>query len=417
LIPSSFKKVNPAKSGYPAAIIHFPAITGHSKFVKENHRTMSENLTTLLLLPILILLPVLVARMEKRSRIIRWLSPMVICYLIGIGLGNIPGISYNNGILENIWGISVFLAIPLLLFSANFFRMLKQVRPALFAFFLGIFGVIASAVVAFLVFGDRLSHPEAVSGMMIGVYTGGTPNMSAIGVALGVDEEVFVLLNSADIVFSGIYFIFLLTAGKRVLNLFLPNFRKKWDNHNPDGVMDQASADPGRNVRHVITGAILAVLVLAMGLGLSYIIRGKISFPLVILGITTLAIGASFHPRIQHLPHTFSSANYLLLVFALTMGSMANFSELVAASSTLFYFCGFVVFGSVVLHYLLAFIFRIDRDTVIIASTAAIFGPAFIGPVANVIGNKDIIAMGITLGLIGYAIGNYLGLGLAFILK
>ena len=65
----------------------------------------------------------------------------------------------------------------------------------------------------------------------------------------------------------------------------------------------------------------------------------------------------------------------------------------------------------------MSFIFRIDRDTVIIASTAAIFGPAFIGPVANAIGNRDIIAMGIALGLIGYAIGNYFGLGLAYLLN
>jgi uncharacterized membrane protein len=37
--------------------------------------------------------------------------------------------------------------------------------------------------------------------------------------------------------------------------------------------------------------------------------------------------------------------------------------------------------------------------------------------VANAIGNKDIITIGIALSLIGYALGNYLGLGLAYILN
>jgi uncharacterized membrane protein len=96
---------------------------------------------------------------------------------------------------------------------------------------------------------------------------------------------------------------------------------------------------------------------------------------------------------------------------------MANFAELLASSSILFWFCGFVVIGSILLHYLLAIIFQVDRDTLIITSTAAIFGPAFIGPVANAIGNREMITIGIALGLIGYAIGNYLGLGLAFVLK
>ena len=271
-------------------------------------------------------------------------------------------------------------------------------------------------MIAFTIFRDQLSQPGAVAGMMIGVYTGGTPNMSAIGVALGVEEETFVLLNSADIVFSGIYFIFLLTIGKRILNLFLPSYKNKWNNNPTEAGKVQANKDSG-TLREVISGLALSLLIVALALGLSLLITGKVSEPLVILGISTFAIAASFQQKIRRLPYTFSSANYLLLVFALAMGSMADFSELLSASTTLFFFCGFVVSGSVLLHFLLAFIFRIDRDTVIIASTAAIFGPAFIGPVANAIGNRDIIAIGITLGLIGYAIGNYLGLGIALLLN
>jgi len=76
-----------------------------------------------------------------------------------------------------------------------------------------------------------------------------------------------------------------------------------------------------------------------------------------------------------------------------------------------------VVISSVILHYLLAAIFRIDTDTVIITSTDAIFGPAFIGPVAKGINNREVIVSGITMGLVGYAIGNYLGLAVAWILS
>ena len=378
---------------------------------------MPDNLTTFLLLPVILGLPILILRLEKRSQVIRWISPIIICYLVGIIAGNIPGLLFNQAILEKVTTISVLLAIPLLLFSANFSRMIKQVRPALLAFFLGISGVIICSVVAFFVFRDQLAQPGAASGMMIGVYTGGTFNMSAIGIALDVEEEVFILLNSADIVFSGIYFIFLMTIGKRILSLFLPSYKEKWKNHNMPDEKVQPEKNSHRSLKNVTTGIILSVLVVVVAVGLSFLITGQLTEPLIIMGITTLGIAASFHSKIRNLPQTFSSANYLLLVFAVAMGSMANFSELLSASSTLFYFCGFVVFGSVMLHFLMAFIFRIDRDTMIIASTAAIFGPAFIGPVANAIGNRDIIAMGIALGLIGYAIGNYLGLGLAYILN
>ena len=53
----------------------------------------------------------------------------------------------------------------------------------------------------------------------------------------------------------------------------------------------------------------------------------------------------------------------------------------------------------------------------IITSTAAIYGPAFIGPVANAIKNRDMIVPGITMGLLGYAIGNYIGIGIAMLLR
>lgn len=367
----------------------------------------------------ILILPFLVKRLEKRSRIIRWVSPIIICYLIGIGAANIPGLGIHRDLMDAGSSLSVLLAIPLLLFSAHFSIMLRLVRPALFAFTLGVVAVVLCSLCAFWIFGDQIQDPEAVTGMMIGVYTGGTPNMSAIGLALGVEEEVFILLNSADIVFSGLYFIFLLSAGKYLLGWILPPFT------GPRQTEKEADNDPetdsgSPNIRQVMAGLGLSVLVVALAFGFSRVMLREWSVeratPMIILGITTLGIAASFHPRIRCLPGTFASAEYLLLVFALAMGSMADFSELLASSSRLFLFCGCVVLGSVLVQLLLAFLFRIDRDTLMIASTAAIFGPAFIGPVAQTIGNRAMIGIGVALGLIGFAIGNYLGLGIAFLI-
>ncbi len=360
--------------------------------------------------------PFLVMWSEKRVRAVRWISPIVICYLVGILIGNIPGLMLNREVQETTSMISVVLAIPLLLFSANLPVLLKQVRPAFFSFFLGIVGVVLVASLAFLVFRDRISDAHAASGMMVGCYTGGTQNMSAIGMGLGVEEEVFVLLNSADIIFSGIYFIFLLTAAQKILGMILPSYRQKLKIKEIPKDNQSETVKHGRRVL-VLAGLTLALVVVVISIGTSLLVFGKLSEPVVILLITTLGIGASFFRKVRALPSTFATANYMLLVFALAVGSMANFKELLEVSSALFWFCGFVVFGSILVHYLLAILFRVDRDTLIITSTAAIFGPAFIAPVANAIGNKDIITIGIALGLIGFTVGNYLGLGLAYVLS
>ncbi|MFC2086518.1 DUF819 family protein, partial [Bacteroidota bacterium] len=309
------------------------------------------------------------------------------------------------------------LAIPLLLFSSNFLKWSKYAKSGLFSFLLGVFSVIVSSIIAFIVFKNQISDPWKISGMMIGVYTGGTPNMSAIGIALDVEEEIFILLNSADIVFSGVYFVFLLTIAKRVFQFFLPKFNNI--NHNEE---EQQKIDIDTKIQKIdrlsiFLSIILALFILGISVLISILLVGRMSAQIIILGITTLGILASFSSRVQNFTYTYQSAEYLLMIFALSMGAMADFSELLAASSLVFYYCGFVVLVSVLTHLLLAFLFRLDTDTVIITSTAAIFGPAFIGPVANAIRNEKIIALGIIMGLVGYAIGNYLGLAVAWLLK
>jgi uncharacterized membrane protein len=371
---------------------------------------------SIILVAFLLSFPIFIMRMERRSKVIRWISPIIICYLVGILIGNIPVFILNGEVQETTTEISVVLAIPLLLFSANLPVLVKQVKPALFSFLLGVSGVILCALFAYWIFRDRIPDADAVSGMMIGVYTGGTQNMSAIGMGLKVEEETFVLLNSADIIFSGIYFIFLLTAARRIMSRILPGY-KIGQNGTADRQTERTVPERATTPVNLLAGLIMASLLVGVAIASSMLILGKIAEPVVILIITTLGIAASFFPRIRALPGTFTTANYMLLVFAVSMGSMANFTELLKASSALFWFCGFMVFGSILVHYLLAWIFKVDTDTLMITSTAAIFGPAFIGPVASALGNREIIPIGIAMGLIGYAIGNYLGLAIAFILK
>jgi len=373
-------------------------------------------LQTSILVLFLLGFPFLVLWAEKKLRFVRWISPIIICYLVGMLIGNLPWLSLNQEVLEYSTMTSVILAIPLLLFSAHLPFLVKQVKPALFSFFLGVVSVVVTASLAFWVFRERIHDAYNASGMIVGVYTGGTQNMNAIGIALGVEEETFVLLNSADIVFTGIYFFFLLSVAKRVLTKVLP-VKSNIQNGSDQGEPDSNHLESRGNFFQLAAGLALTVVLVGIAAGISILIFDGLKLPLVILLITTFGIAASFIKRIRSLPGTFSTANYLLLVFAVAMGSMANFSELIAASSALFWFCGFVVLGSILLHYLLAIVFRVDRDILIISSTAAIYGAPFIPPVAQAIGNRSLITIGISLSLIGYAIGNFLGLSLAFILK
>jgi uncharacterized membrane protein len=142
-----------------------------------------------------------------------------------------------------------------------------------------------------------------------------------------------------------------------------------------------------------------------------------LAIAIVILAITTLAILASFVPRVRALEGSETLGNYFILLFAVAIGTLTDFGALIHSGSTLFLFTALTLYGAILLHYILCTIFRIDADTAIITSTAAVFGPAFIPPIAEALDNKDMLLTGLTTGLVGYAVGNYLGLGLAYLVR
>lgn len=374
--------------------------------------------TTLLLSGFVLVFPALTLYSEKKYRIIQWIGAVVICYATGMLLGNMPFIHIQKEVLNTISEVSVSLAIPALLFSANLAGAWKYTRPALLSFSLCALAVSISAIGATFLLSEPMVDGWKISGMLIGVYTGGTPNMSAIGKALAVKDEIFILINSVDILLSGVYFIFLITIGQRVLQLFLPKtVTEKRPETRPEEDDTFLKLPLQTQFKNVGSSLLLSVGILAIAAAISFAATGALAAPLVILVLTTLGLGASFIPRIRNMEGTYQTANYLLLVFALSIGFLADFSQLIAASSAVFLYCTLVMVSSVLLHYLMAALLRIDADTVLITSTAAIFGPAFIGPVANSIRNRQIIVAGITTGMLGYAIGNYLGLAIAYLLQ
>jgi uncharacterized membrane protein len=360
--------------------------------------------------------PSLVIYLEKNYKIIKWVSPIVICYLLGILLGNIDIIPINQKVPNEISRISISLAIPVLLFNSNFMEWIRYAGKTLMSYVLSILSVIIASSVVYYFFNSRIENSWQISGMLIGVYTGGTPNMSAIGIALNTKEEIFILLNSADVVLGAIYFLFLISIGRKVLGLFLLKFQVDGDKNSGNNLVTPLRISPGKLLMNVIMVLLLGAAVLGLAAWFSYLINGEITESWVILIITTFGIGLSFIGKVQRIKGSYETAHYLLLIFSLAIGMLADIDALISKSSGLFIYCSLVMFGAIVLHYTLAALFRIDRDTVIITSTAAIYGPAFVGPVANAIHNKRIIASGITMGLLGYAIGNYLGIGVGMLL-
>lgn len=374
---------------------------------------------TIIQIAFLVLFPWLVIYGAKRNKILGFLSPVVICYGIGMILANIPGIKVDTDVSTEVFSIVVPLAIPLLLFSTSFMKWLKNSATTILSFGFCIVAVTICASIATMIFSDKLDEAWKAGGMMIGVYTGGTPNLTAIGIALNVEHEMFILLNAADVVISAIYFLFLLTIGQKVLLRFLPAYKKRNTDTQINKVVDAVISENGNFVsrlKNIVIPLLMGVIALALSVGVSFLLSGKITESIVIISVTTVAIAGSFYGKIRNLKGTFETGEYLLLIFCVAIGTVADFNELFNASSAIIMFVAFTVFGSIFIHFILAAIFKIDADTVIITSVAGIFGPAFIGPIAKILNNREIVVSGLTTGLVGYMVGTFLGLAVAHML-
>ncbi len=363
---------------------------------------------------ILLLLPAALLVLCRKIKWMNWVGPVVWSYVLGICWANIPGLPLDTGAARQLTDLSVPLAIPLLLFSANLGGWLKTARNTLISFGLCIGSVLIMAAFSSWIYRDALAESWKLAGMAVGVYTGGTPNMNAIGLSLGISEEIFLLMNTADMVWGGLYFLFLITVAQRLLLYLLPAFLPKSDNPvNTPAEPAGPRLTLGSKLKAIVAALGIAFAILAAGAGLSFLVAGKILPLIVILTVTSLGILGSLIGRIKRNPYTFQTGEYILLVFCLSIGAQANIGELLQSSTQIFEFVGLVMFGSIAIHILLAAFYRIDADTVLITSAAAVFGPAFVGPVATALNNRSLIVAGMTTASIGYAIANYLGLAFA----
>jgi uncharacterized membrane protein len=383
-----------------------------------------------------VLVPAGVLLLARRFTAIRKVGAVVVCYALGILVGNLPGNGLDGEVSMRLTEVSVVLAIPLLLFPLDVLRWLRMAGKTAVSFGLCIVSVLVVASTTSLLLGDRLEDGPKLAGMIVGVYTGGTANMAAIGTALGVPAETFVLMNTADIAVTAPYLFFLMTLGGRLFGRLLPPFpfrrspsAEEADAEGSISGKGELSAEeaapiqstgllpaPGRLAAYAKSLG-LAVVVVALSLGVSAIAPEGARDATVMLGLTTFAIAASLLPRVRALTASSRLGDYFLLVFCFSMGSLADAGQLLTASPVVVGFVAVVVIGSVLVHLLLARLARIDCHTMIITSSAAVFGPAFIGPVAAALGNREIVISGMTTALFGFAIGNYLGIGLAWMLS
>ena len=107
---------------------------------------------------------------------------------------------------------------------------------------------------------------------------------------------------------------------------------------------------------------------------------------------------------------------YLILMFSLALSMSIDWTVFLGEVLPTLAFFACAQVSVILVHILLCKIVGVDGDTAIITSTAGVYGPPFIAPVAKAAGRPDLIAPGVICGALGLAIGTLLGFGVGQIL-
>ena len=424
---------------------------------------------------VFVLMPALVLLLCRKVKWIGKLGPILTLYILGVIIGNIGNIfgvelpestSSIQGILSS---VTVPFAIPLMLLGCTFSK--GDGRKYLMVLLVGLLAVIVAIIGGFFIFRHSIDSSSMsvdgaakIGGLLTGSYTGGTINMAALKTMLGVSDSTYLLLNSYDMAIGFVFLVFLMSVGIKIFRKFIgtnktlatriaerllnskevveekvvSKIRKdrnklmaKLKGRLPENVVAKLNLDvqeekaddqnpyKGLGTKNglKVLGVLVAVSLVVCGL--SFLVQlpfskpGEINMTIFILALTTISIGASFIPKLRSLPFSYDVGMYSIYIFSMVVASMAdvrNF-DFTGGLGALGYLA-FAVFGSLLIQSVISRMLHLDADTVVIGSVALLCSPPFVPMIAASMRNRRVLTAGLAIGIVGYAVGTYLGYGI-----
>ncbi len=309
------------------------------------------------------------------------------------------------------------------------FRKLGKLGPRMIAIFLGCSLTLAiGTIVGYPIFMKSLGGGETTWAAVAALYAswvGGSANMAAMSDALPVNEGAYGCALALDTVCYSVWIALLLLAVR-----FAPKWNAmcKADTSKLDAVAAAANAEVAKDKKQATTadwvfliGISLMVSVIGQWLG-GVTNDGLVAIGLDVFGsgtcttviITIVGLICAMTPLGKVPAVEELSGIYLYMVVSL-LASMASLTDLVSAPMWVVY--GFVILViHVVLMFVLSKLFKWDLCMVSTASLANIGGSAS-APIVATAYDASYAGIGVLMGVLGAAVGNFCGLGMGAILR
>lgn len=372
----------------------------------------------------------LAAEKYTKWKVFNIIPPLVWLYVLNMifctaGLYNSDGCSAAYSVLKN----NLLYAMIFVMLLRCDIRKLAKLGGRMAAIFLGgALSILFGFIVAFVIFKGALGGGETIWGAMAALcasWIGGSANMAAMEAAFTIDPGAYGCALAVDTVYYSVWIALL---------LIMVRYSKKWDNAvkadttKLQAVADAANAELAKEKKHAsaadwifLIGLSLIVSALSQQVG-AILGNGLASIGLDMFDkgtmttvfVTVLGLLCALSP-LGKLPAVEELSNVYLYAVVSLLASTASLTDLVSAP--LWIVAGLVVLIiHIVIMFLLSKLFHWDYCMVSTASLANIGGSASAPIVASAY-NSSYAGIGVLMGVMGAALGNFCGLACGYIMQ
>ncbi len=371
-------------------------------------------------LAVIIMIPVFFVWLERKTgwKVFNFLPAIIWIFLTPIFLSNLDIIPRSTPIYDNFKSWAVPMVIVLMLLGINIRESLKVAWRGVGVLVLGAVGIVVGACIAFYMFRHGLG-PNAWSGFgaLAGSWIGGTGNLAAVAEGLQTPAEMVGIVVIVDNFVYLPYFP-LIIGCKRWAARFNRFSRVSEEQ------MQRIAASAGVVSKRTSEIHFRDLLTL-LGWAFTAILAAKTlasvmpAFPPVLtektwamLLVTTIGIGMSASP-LRKVPGSEQLAMTLIYIYMTMLGASADLRNI--GGAVWFLAAGVIcIIVHLIFVVLAARLFRVDISMAAVASVASVGGAAS-APVAASFHRDDLVPISIMLALIGYGLGNYLGVATAYL--
>lgn len=372
------------------------------------------------IMAVILMVPVFFLWLERKTKwkIFDFLPAIIWIFLTPIFLSHFGVIPRSSPVYTTFRSFAVPLFIVLMLLDINIKEAMRVAWRGAVVLVMGAVGIVIGCVVAYWVF--RAGLPEGAwsgFGALAGSWIGGTGNLAAVAESLQTPEELVGIVVLVDNIVYLVYFPLILTCKR-----WAPSFNR-WTgvtNEQIEHIAESTNAVE-RKTHEVHFRDILTIV----GWGFVAIVASKALAPYLpvvgrvltegtwaILLVTTFGIMMSATP-LRNVPGTEPLAMAFVYMYMTMIGASADLTQLGGAQYYLA--AGFL---AIAIHLVIVVIgakmLKLDVSMAAVSSVAAVGGAAS-APVAAGYHREELVPVSIMLALIGYALGNYLGVATAIL--